>query len=103
MGASQYIVNGNTYQNATAYSPSVGVLAWGTGGSYDIVNNNTYSGLNIGNLSNYKNTNGATGASANGLQFICNTYTNNFYDEAIRGSNPVTDGICAYQGVEPGR
>ena len=97
-GADAYIVNGNTFQNpSTSYCGNVGVLAYKTGGGDNVVNNNSYTFLGTGNLSNFKNTNSSV-SSPGGLQFTCNTHSNNVFDIAARGTNYTTDGMRPEQG-----
>lgn len=95
-GSDQYTVNGNTF-NGMPSGYHVGALADNTGGGQNFIKRNSYNGVRVGNLGLYKNTNSSV-ASPNGVEFTCNSYQNNYIDEAARGRNYLTDGICATQG-----
>ncbi len=108
VSADKYIVNTNTFKVSGPYlygpfSPNqtVGCLAWNTDhGNDNVIYNNSYSGLNIGNLSNYKNRNG----NNYGLWYKCNGNTSNYMDIATYGNNTdvvLGDGIRNSQGLQP--
>ena len=99
-GGDAYIINGNTFQNTgSSELTNAGVVVYNTGGGTNKVNNNTYTFIGTGNLSNFVNTNCMVGAYASGLQFICNTHSQNYYDMAARGTDYTLDGMRSIQGT----
>lgn len=96
---SGYTVHNNRFERATPINGNYGVGAnlSKTGSSPNMVNNNTYVNMQVGNLSNYKNTNGSL-ANPLGLQFRCNSHSSNAYDEAACGDDSTSQGMRGRQG-----
>ncbi|MDI9320405.1 MAG: T9SS type A sorting domain-containing protein [Phycisphaerales bacterium] len=87
---------------------NIGVRIIDCGSNKNKVNNNNYTALHVGNMSQGLNTNGShlSETDNTGLQFLCNTYDNYSFtgyssncDEYIYGSSLVLDGIKSNQGA----
>ena len=94
---SMYDISSNSFvpiSSAALYT--TGVLISKSGSDPNVVRSNDYYGLWCANLSNYLNRN-PNPNSINGLQFLCNTNSNNRHDIAARSQNvQIINGIPVY-------
>lgn len=97
---SGYIVHNNRFERSNAFNTGYGTAAIfsGTGSSPNLVSNNTYVDMNVGNLSNYLNRGVNINNSPTGLQFKCNTHSNNYWGEYAGGTDSNSHGIRSLQG-----
>jgi len=102
LDANAYNVNSNSFIGSYHYgfagNKSVGVVASNTGGTDNLINNNTYFDLGSANLAEYVNY-----SSTYGLNYMCNSYSTNNFDEAVLGNGVkvggnLVDGIRSVQG-----
>lgn len=99
-GSGYTVQQNDIYANSKKARGSVGVMAWNTGSSENVVRNNAYSYLGTGNLSNFKNRGlCAQTQGICGLQWLCNTHQYNVMDIGARGEGAMYDGIKPAQGT----
>ncbi len=79
-----------------AFRYTIGTRANNTGTAPNQLYRNDYNGLYIGNLANRNNV--KTLFPFTGLQYLCNTHTNDYADIAVIASGGVADGIRKAQG-----
>lgn len=95
-----YIVKNNTIQTITG-QPGIyntGILVENSGPFNNYIRENTINRLGVGLLSNFMNTNTATGNTGKGLQAYCNTITNCRRSIAARGTSTTQHGMRVWQG-----
>ncbi len=96
--SSAYGVTYNSFAPKPGARFTVGVVISGTGDQPNKVAKNDYNTIWAANLSNYINRS-AQPMNKQGLQFVCNTNSNNVWDIAATGSGSNPDeGMCDFQG-----
>jgi hypothetical protein len=107
--SSMYQVYYNTFDKPTIEgSTRIGVEVVQGGSDFNKIKNNTYNNMHIGNQSTFQNTNEFYDVTkpedfSKGLEFACNTHSNNYRSMYIAGyKDPATlithDGVRRIQG-----
>ncbi len=81
-----FFVEGNTFNASTPNNFTAGVSTWNTGDAENEIRKNYYTGLHLANYAQGVNSNASTNNVNNedfsGLQWLCNEYSENRYDQA---------------------
>jgi len=92
-----YLIEDNSFQAAASLiDEPIGVRISNSGEDYNRVYRNSFDGLFVGNLSNYLNRSQIDPEF--GLEYLCNTATNNQFDIAATGEFGSQDGVRDFQG-----